>query len=100
MVSRNATRSPENPVARFPGSPVHRYPENLVSRYQGRTAEIPQGRAASRFPERRRSLSRWLPRSSAMEPCAPLDVAQSRTGSAAQTTCTVLLLLLTVHLLP
>merc|ERR1719312_2147496 len=30
-----------------------------------------------------------------MEPCAQLDAAQNRTGSAAQTTCTVLLLLLT-----
>merc|ERR1712013_201870 len=34
-----------------------------------------------------------------MEPCAQLDAAQNRTGSAAQTTCTVLLLLLTAHLL-
>merc|ERR1711909_213704 len=41
-----------------------------------------------------------LPRRSVMEPCALLDAAQSRTGSAAQTICTVLLLLLTVHLLP
>merc|ERR1712013_19707 len=47
-----------------------------------------------------RSLSRWLPRSSVMEPCAQLDAALNRTGSAAQTTCTVLLLLLTAHLLP
>merc|ERR1719250_238646 len=30
-----------------------------------------------------------------MEPCAQLDAAQNRTGSAAQTTCTVLPLLLT-----
>merc|ERR1712212_104408 len=48
----------------------------------------------------RRSLSRWLPRSSVKEQCAQLDAAQSKTGSAAQMTCTVLLLLLTVHLLP
>merc|ERR1711970_132990 len=33
-----------------------------------------------------------------MEPCAQLDAAQNRTGSAAQTTCTVLLQLLTVSL--
>merc|ERR1711936_496622 len=38
------------------------------------------------------SLSRWLPRSSVMEQCAPLDVAQSKTGSAVLTTCTVQLL--------
>merc|ERR1719158_567293 len=51
------------------------------------------------FVAMRRSLSRWLPRSSVMELCALLDAAQNRTGSAAQTTCTVLLLLLTAHLL-
>merc|ERR1719468_1219837 len=45
------------------------------------------------------SLSRWLPRSSVMEPCAQLDVAQRLTGTAAPTTCTVLPLLLTVLLL-
>merc|ERR1712123_252802 len=45
---------------------------------------------------------RWLLTSNAdlMRPHAQLDVAQRLTGTAAQTTCTVLPLLLTVLLLP
>merc|ERR1719348_2200617 len=49
---------------------------------------------------RRKSLSRWLPRSNVKELNAQLDVAQKSTGTAAQTTCTVLPLLLTAPLLP
>merc|ERR1712106_740233 len=48
----------------------------------------------------RRHLLSWLPRSNVRELCAQLDVAQSLTGTAAQTTCTVLPPLLTVLLLP
>merc|ERR1712106_246208 len=48
------------------------------------------------------SSPRWLPTSNAdlTRPHAQLDVAQRLTGIAAQTTCTVLPLLLTVLLLP
>merc|ERR1712142_413520 len=46
----------------------------------------------------RRSLSRWLPRSSVMELCAQQVAAQNRTGSAALTTCTALPPPLTAHL--
>merc|ERR1719369_436464 len=41
-----------------------------------------------------------LMKMAAKKQCAQLDVALNRTGSAALTTCTVLLLLLIVHLLP
>merc|ERR1719430_1167794 len=40
-----------------------------------------------------------LMKMAAKKPCAQLDVAQKLTGTAALTTCTVLLLLLIVHLL-
>merc|ERR1711936_285728 len=49
MVSRNATRSPENPVARFLGSLAHRSPGSLASRFPRRTAMKFQGKHASRF---------------------------------------------------
>merc|ERR550519_294558 len=59
MVSRNATRSPENPVARFQGSlaikspnkTASRSPGNFVARFLDRAAPWFQGKLASRFLE-------------------------------------------------
>merc|ERR1712212_83641 len=54
------------------------------------------------FVSMKTKLARWLPTSSVdhMRHLAQLDAAQMRDGSAAPTTCTVLPLLLTVHLSP
>merc|ERR1712121_424215 len=49
---------------------------------------------------RRQTLSRWLPTNSVMVLSAQEDAVHMLDGIAAQMVCTVLLLLLTVHLLP
>merc|ERR1712083_428502 len=90
MAAKKQCQGTECPAGCCPEANWYCCPDNM---YCAATA------ADCPFVAMKEKLSRWLPRSNAKELNAQLDAVQKPTGTAAQTTCTVLPLLLIVLML-